>query len=288
MVYRPLAVIAIAGATLVAACGGGSPTGTTPATTLATAAGPSPTPSPTTGQPIGSCALGKGDPDPSCARTSGQLLPSVDAAISAVVAAHPDYFVLTEEAGTGQFRVRDRDGLIEGVLAELQGRGMCAQRIPQTDTIQVKDSNSISEEYNVVTSGGFIRRGQASYQTTCEPAAFPLEVGDTVARIFVGIFRFRCVNGVVPPQNYELKLPMACDALITATPKDKYGVNVPLWLHGTNPEIWVRNGEHTVIDMGEVPKEPFNKWIYARGVGPFSICAALHGRQTCMNAQVIP
>jgi hypothetical protein len=81
---------------------------------------------------------------------------------------------------------------------------------------------------------------------------------------------------------------MGCDALITMTPKDKDGHNVPEWLHSLNPEFWVRNGELTVIVLGEVPGEPFNKWIYPKGVGPFSICAAVDGRQTCMNAQVIP
>ena len=70
--------------------------------------------------------------------------------------------------------------------------------------------------------------------------------------------------------------------------QDKNGEKIPEWLHSLNPEFWVRNGELSVIVLGDLPGEPFNKWIYPKGVGPFSICAAVDGKQTCMNAQVIP
>lgn len=269
------------------ACGGGagSPTAGAPAPVAPTL---TPTTTPTPSAASLSCPLGKGTASATCGRTSGQLLGAVDGAINAVVAAHPSYFNLNEEAGTGQFRVLDRDGLIEGVIADLVRQGMCADRIPTTDTIQLKDSNAFSEQYNVVTTGGFLRRGQPSYQESCTPANFPLDVGESVDRIFVGIYRFRCEAGVVPPATYENRLPYGCDALITATPKDKDGNKVPSWLHSSDVEFWVREGEMSVIVLGELPGEPFNKWIYPKGLGPFSICAAVDGKQTCMNAQVIP
>ncbi|PYQ21367.1 MAG: hypothetical protein DMF79_08310, partial [Acidobacteria bacterium] len=98
----------------------------------------------------------------------------------------------------------------------------------------------------------------------------------------------RCVGGATAPPTYENLIPIACDAVITATPKDKDGVNVPWWLHSMNVEFWVRDGEGNVIVLGDVPDEPFNKWLYPKGVGSFSVCAAVDGRQTCMNAKVIP
>ena len=66
-------------------------------------------------------------------------------------------------------------------------------------------------------------------------------------------------------------------------------MHVILSTHSMNPEFWIRNGENTVVTLGDYPGgEVFNKWIYPRGVGNFSVCAAVDGRQTCMNAAVIP
>ncbi len=291
MIDRRLAVV---GGALVAlltlsmgACGGSTTPTATPTVTLAPA--PGPTPAPATPASL-SCPLGKGTANSTCGAGANQLQGDVDAAIDRVVAAHPEYFVLNEEQGQGssQYRVRDVNGFIQGVLVVLQGQGMCAFRIPESNSIQLKRSNDLSEEYEMVSGRGYIHRGTTACLKTCTPANFPLDVGDSVARIFVGIFRFRCVDGVVPPATYANLVPSACDAVITATPKDKDGKDVPWWLHSLNPEFWVRNGENTVIVMGEVPGEPFNKWLYPKGVGDFSVCAAVDGRQTCMNAKVIP
>jgi hypothetical protein len=287
VIHRLLALVlctVVVGFTLsFVACGGGSSTTATPAT-LSPAPGPSPTPAVASG----SCPIGHGDTSAECQAGEGGLLDAINGAIDKVVAAHPGYFVVGETRGPGEYRVLNKDGFIEGVLAILQGQGMCAQRTPQSDKVEVKDSQQYSEEYLLVSDRGYIARGVSSCEKTCTPAAFPLNVGEPVVRIFVGMFRLRCDAGVIAPPTYSNLLPMGCDALITMTPKDKDGHNVPVWLHSLNPEFWVRNGELTVIVLGEVPGEPFNKWIYPKGVGPFSICAAVDGRQTCMNAQVIP
>jgi hypothetical protein len=271
------------------ACGkDSSPTTSTPMTTTV-AAGPSPTPAPAAVS--ATCSLGNGDPDFKCNAPTSQLLGAVDAAIDQVVATHPGNFVLGEErggVGTRQYRVRDRDAFIEGTIAVLQGQNMCVFRRPLTNTIQVKDSNDFSEEYELVDDQSYIRRGPASCTTTCTPANFPLDVGESVARIFVGIFRYRCDGNPDLPSMSSNTIPIACDALITMTPKDKYGVSVPFWLHSQNPEFWVRNGEFSVVVLGDDPTQVFNKWIYAKGVGDFSVCAAIDNRQSCINGKVIP
>ena len=268
------------------ACGGGTTPTSTPPVTQSPVAGPTPPSTPASM----SCPLGKGTANSTCGSGANQLQGRVDAAIDRVVAAHPEYFVLNEEQGQGssQYRVREGDAFIEAVLAVLQGQGMCAFRIPESNAIQVKSSNDLSEEYEMISGRGFIHRGTSACLRTCSPANFPLDVGDPVARVYVGIFRFRCVGGVTAPPTYENRIPIACDAVITATPKDKDGQNVPWWLHSMNVEFWVRNGEGNVVVIGDVPDQPFNKWVYPKGVGSFSICAAVDGRQTCMNAQVIP
>lgn len=287
MIHRRVALVlctVVAGCTLsFVSCGGGSSPTATP-TTLAPAPGPTPTPAVASG----TCPIGHGTPGALCQAGEGALLETIDAAIDKVVAAHPDYFVVGETRGPGQYRVRNPDGFIEGVLAILQGQGLCAQRTPKSDKVEVKDSNDYSEEYLLISDRGYVARGKSSCEKTCTPSAFPLNVGESVARIFVGIYRFRCDAGIVPPPTYANILPIGCDALITMTPKDKNGEKVPEWLHSLNPEFWIRNGELTVIVLGELPGEPFNKWIYPKGLGAFSICAAVDGKQTCMNAQVVP
>ncbi len=219
MTDRRLAFVLVAVVALVTlsmgACGGGTTPTAAPPVTQSPVAGPTP---PTTPASL-SCPLGKGTADSTCEAPASHLLRSIDAAIDQVVAAHPDYFVLGELQGqvSGQYRVRDRDRFIQGVLAILQGQGMCAFRIPESDTIQVKGSNDFSEEYELVSGRGFIHRGSSSCLRTCTPANFPLDVGEPVARVYVGIFRFRCVGGVIPPPAGENRVPLACDAVITAT-----------------------------------------------------------------------
>ena len=289
MIHRRSALVlrtVVAGFTLsFIACGGpDSSTTGSPIVTLAPAPGPTPA------APVasGTCPLGHGTPAPLCQEGEGALLETINGAIDIVVAAHPEYFALGDTRGPGSYRVKSKDGYVEGVLATLQGQGLCAQRIPKSDVIEVKDSNQYSEEYLLVSDRGYVARGKSTSLKTCTPSAFPLDVGESVDRIFVGIFRMRCVPGVVPPPTYANLLPLGCDALITMTPKDKNGEKVPFWLHGTDPEFWVRNGEFSVIVLGEVPGEPFNKWIYPKGLGSFSICSAIDEAQTCMNALVVP
>jgi hypothetical protein len=287
---RGLLVPVVVVAAISWACGKDSPkpTTSTPLTTIV-AAGPSPTPAPVAAS--ATCSLGKGAADFQCEAPTSRLLNAVDAAIDQVVATHPDYFVLGEERGgpgTRQYRVRDRDAFIAGTIAALQGQHMCAFRRPLTNTIQVKDSNDFSEEYELVDDPGFIRRGPASGVTACTPANFPLDAGESVARIFVGIFRFRCDASVVTPNPSLNQIPAGCDALITMTPKDVHGVSVPFWLHGTNPEFWVRNGEFSTVVLGDDPTQVFNKWIFSKSPGDFSVCAAIDGRQSCINGKVTP
>lgn len=288
MIHRRLALVlctVVVGFTLsFVACGGEDSSTTATPATLSPATGPTPTP------PVasGTCPLGKGTPAAVCQAGEGALLEAIDAAINRVVADHPEYFALGDQRGTGAYRVVNKDGFVEGVLAILQGQGLCAQRTPKSDKIEVKDSNQYSEEYLLVTDRGYVARGASTSLKTCTPAAFPLNVGESTVRIFVGIFRFRCEPGVTPGPTYANLLPIGCDALITVTPKDKDGLNVPSWLHSLEPEVWVRNGELSVIVLGDVPGEPFNKWLYPKGLGPFSICGAVDGKQTCMNAQVVP
>jgi hypothetical protein len=53
------------------------------------------------------------------------------------------------------------------LVAAIQAQGICAK--DDNEEIAVKNSNAFDEQYNIWTSGGYVRR---SYITTCFPAQF--------------------------------------------------------------------------------------------------------------------
>jgi hypothetical protein len=156
------------------ACGGDTPAAPTPPVTAPPAATPAP------GAGVSSCPLGMGSRETTCSRTRSQLLPQVEAAIDLTVQQKPALFDLTNDAmpGWGHYKVREPQAYLDAVIANLQAAGLCAQRDPDDgnyERIDVKESNDYSEDFDVVTSAGFIRRGDGAYRGTCTPASFPVE-----------------------------------------------------------------------------------------------------------------
>jgi hypothetical protein len=169
-------------AALVAlACGGaGSPSASTPPVT--------PTPAPTAAPPAGGggasavCTLGSGSPSAQCGKGSSRLLDAVFGAQDLLLHQKPQVFDKAEEAGagTGQYRVLDREAYLNGLVSNLSASGFCAQRDPEDYTyerLQVKNENGFSESFDVLTASGFMRRS-GIYLETCTPSAFPVEQGD--------------------------------------------------------------------------------------------------------------
>lgn len=130
----------------------------TPAPTVAPTAGPTPAPS-------GSCALPPGEGNGvDCPRTAPRHLAAVDAAITRVVAAHPEWFepgreVVVEPHGN-DFRF--------AVVDELRRASFCA--FFDGEEIALKNTNDFSEQYHVLSSANHVRRGDGSYRATCTPA----------------------------------------------------------------------------------------------------------------------
>lgn len=63
-----------------------------------------------------------------------------------------------------------------GLVATLRAMGLCAESDVDDSSqslLLVKDSNELSEEFDVLLSNGFMRRGGGSYRATCLPASFP-------------------------------------------------------------------------------------------------------------------
>ena len=171
-----LGASAAAFAGLVAlSCGGGSPASST---------APSPTPVATTapGSSTGaSCRLGQGSSAAVCGRSSSRLADYVLAAMDDLIKQSPQLFDKTDEAppaGSGNYRVVDKQAYLDGLIAGLQAAGLCAQRDPDDaslEQIQAKNENGFSENFDVLLGTGYVWHNGASYRATCVPASFPVE-----------------------------------------------------------------------------------------------------------------
>jgi hypothetical protein len=283
-------LVTLAAALASASCGGGSPP-VAPAAPEVVA--PDPTPGAAgDGASASSCPLGKGDPGADCAKRSPALLAAVEGAIDLLVRERPGLFDTREEAGegTGQYRVLDREAYVDGVVANLRTTGLCAERTLDRERVLVKSANAFSEEWDVLTSNGFIRRGGNSYRQTCEPAVFPVEAQDLIAYVRTAFFSFECNAGVSAPPPPEGKLPLGCDGFVTATPKQRDGTDVPSRIHGTAIEWELREGQDVVrVEPDPRFSNPFNKILRTSGrVDGFVLCATVLGKEGCLNGRTIP
>jgi hypothetical protein len=286
-VSRAALAIFVVGA--LVSCGGGSssPTGGTPTpppTTLAPTPTPTPTPPPSTGS--STCALGKGTADTSCHKSTNNFGQQVDDAIELLVRQRPELFDLTDQRGPGGYLVKDFDAYYAGVVKNLQALpGVCAGF--DFEFLNVKNTNEFSEQFDVLASSGHARRGASAYQGSCFPANFPVDPKDVIAYVRVAFFGFQCDPGVVPPPNPLGKLPQGCVGFVTATPKDKDGVDVDPRIHGQ--EIaWLLTEGKGVVDTHHVDGQPFNWELQPLRLGAFQFCATLQGVTGCLNGEVIP
>jgi hypothetical protein len=249
---------------------------------------PSPTPTPTSTPPVtgASCSIGKGDIDARCGRTGARLLPDVEAAIDRVVRAHPQYFNLQEELSPGAYRVLDVRSYLDAVVSELSSAGFCAGLLG--DQLQVKNSQDFSEEYDVITSSGFVRRGAGSYVKFCSPAAFPLTVEDVLHRVHVLPVGLECPDSrAILPTLDKREIPVGCTMIVTATPKDKNLNDVDPRLHGPDIKWDMPNGDFR-IKVEDFHEQPFNLKLIGREAGEFAICAEVARVAGCMIGTVTP
>jgi hypothetical protein len=280
----------LSGALLSTACGSDGPSSASPMAPVSAQPTPSPSPEvPDVEAETGSCPLGPGTVNTSCASNKGSVhLGEVQAALDRLARTRPELFDLEDESGDRQYRVLDRQAYLEAVVDELRAAGFCAQRGYDRETVQVKDSNDLSEDFDVITSSSYVRRN--AYLTTCRPASFPVEPADLIARVRVAFWGFDCNPGVPPPSNLARKLPRGCDGSVTATPKDENGVDVPAAVHGPDIEWELRRGADlvNVVPDKRFPN-PFNVVLRAKGpLGAFHLCATVQGVEGCLAGTVVP
>jgi hypothetical protein len=88
---------------------------------------------------------------------------AVDAAIATILRERPDLF-------NGD-SPKDADAYVQGVAQILERDfGLCAAQGGPDDEVAVKNSNSFSEQYDILFGSGHVRYG--GYTVTCSPARF--------------------------------------------------------------------------------------------------------------------
>lgn len=132
---------------------------------------PAPTAPPTSpGGGGGTCSLG-GSHDNGCNRTSPSFLGDVEAAIDQLVREEPSLFNFNKTQGCGNcYEVLNASRYVQRIAGLVRSRGLCS--IYDGEELAVKNTNSFSDQYDILTAQGFIRRQGGSYRTTCRPAAF--------------------------------------------------------------------------------------------------------------------
>lgn len=153
---RWIAVIAVVGL----ACGSSAPT----------PVAPDPTPPPEPSPAVRGCGLPPGGPFQRCSRDLPFFNHELNAAIAEVENEVPEIFDFTDSQGGLSYRVLDRERYHAEVVARLEGMGFCA--VWDGEEVGVKNSNDFNEQYQVMTSLGYVRWGGGSYRSTCYPAWF--------------------------------------------------------------------------------------------------------------------
>jgi hypothetical protein len=284
MVRRVAGVVAVVFLALgpLPGCGGSSPTGGGTVTPPPTTAPPATTPPPPTST---DCPLGKGTANTTCYKANPSFLIAIDDSIELLAKQQPQIFDLKDQTGPGGYKVKDVQAYYAGVIKNLQDAGMCAGF--DYNYFNVKSSNSFSDQYDILLFDNHARRGPGSYKGSCYPANFPVDPTDVIAYIRVAFFGFKCDPGIVPPPNADRKLPLGCEGYVTATPKDKNGVDVDPRIHGQDIAWKLEEGKG-VVDTEHVEGQPFNWTLVPRREGEFSFCATLQGLKGCLNGVVIP
>jgi hypothetical protein len=289
---RSTAALALGALVLTAvSCGEGNTPASPNPPPVVVAATPAPSPPPEEVVEASSCPLGPGTVETTCSTRGGSThLGDVQEAIDRIVQARPELFDRGEEspAGSGQYRVLDVDAYLDAVVGELQAAGLCAQRGYDGETVQVKSSNDLSEDFDVILSSGHIRLN--AHVISCQPAAFPVTPGQLIHKVRVAFWSFDCDPGIASPDKHAGLLPLGCDGSVTATPKDRDGLDVPPSIHGSAIEWELRRGDEVikVLEDWRFPN-PFNKVLRAKGpIDAFQLCATVEGVEGCLSGNTIP
>lgn len=153
--------IALLLALVALACGPSYPT---------PAASPAPSPTPEPPVSVRGCGLPPSGPWKRCPRVLPLFNFEINEAIAQVQNEVPELFDFNDWQGGLSYRVLDQERYHDEVVARLEGMGFCA--VWDGAEVGVKNSNDFNEQYQVMTSLGYVRWGGGAYRSTCFPAWF--------------------------------------------------------------------------------------------------------------------
>ena len=108
-----------------------------------------------------------------CTRENSVFGDVVAVALDQITRDHPEYFEFDNVQPGGDpnwYKVTNVDGYVQGVVKILLAKGACARW--DGEELNIKTNNVSSENYDILTSKGYMRRGEGSYRVTCYPAYF--------------------------------------------------------------------------------------------------------------------
>lgn len=106
-----------------------------------------------------------------CSRPDPQLLGVVGDAVDQVMNQRPELFDPVQKApGTDWPLVKDMQAYHLAVVDALAKKGYCGRF--DSEEIQIKRSNELSEHYDINYADKYIRRGPGIFRVACYPAAF--------------------------------------------------------------------------------------------------------------------
>jgi hypothetical protein len=132
--------------------------------------GPGPVPTPTPGARACTLPPGGGNGH-TCPREQPAFLAVIEEALDKLVREEPSLFDLNKTKGCGNcYYVRDATRYLNRLTEAVRSLGYCATF--DRDEVAIKNVNRFNEQFDVLTSDGFVRRQLGSYRATCYPAWF--------------------------------------------------------------------------------------------------------------------
>ena len=274
---------ALLASALLSCSGGSAPSAPAPQPTLALPA-PTPTPvAPIPGYSALCSSMGYAPTGASCEEAASEYLGWVEEAIDQTIAEHPGWFNLKYELGYQGYKVYDPDSYLDAVVAKVASRGVCASMDPRREYLKVKRDTAMAETFEILHPQSFVRR---RYLQTCRPADFPVRPEDVIHYIRVAFYGFRCPPNVSRPPAPLGLLPLGCEGLATATPKDLAGKDVPASIHGPDITWELSQGEDVVAVLPNGDQD-FNRAVRPLKLGKFGLCATVRGVSGCLDGKVI-
>jgi hypothetical protein len=116
------------------------------------------------------CPLGPSQEVTCDGRAQPYFYPLVDAAIQKLLTEQKQLFDFNDVKQDGWPRVVNKDAYTQGIAQYLSSQGLCARFDGRE--MQVKNTNDFNEQYAVLYSETWVRRGTGSFRGSCYPSSF--------------------------------------------------------------------------------------------------------------------